>query len=40
VDLSYFLFWKIIPFGGFIFDSFPAFVHASMVFGTALVALV
>jgi high-affinity Fe2+/Pb2+ permease len=35
-----FPFWKVIHSVGSIFDSFPGRVHASMVFGTALVALV
>jgi hypothetical protein len=35
-----FPFWKLIHSVGSIFDSFPGRVHASMVFGTALVALV
>lgn len=35
-----FPFWKVIHSVGTIFDSFPGRVHASMVFGTALIALV
>lgn len=35
-----FPFWKIIHSVGSIFDSFPGRVHASMVFGVALIALV
>lgn len=35
-----FPFWKIIHSVGTIFDSFPGRVHASMVFGVALIALV
>lgn len=35
-----FPFWKVIHSVGSIFDSFPGRVHASMVFGVALIALV
>lgn len=35
-----FPFWKVIHSVGAIFDSFPGRVHASMVFGVALIALV
>ncbi len=35
-----FPFWKVIHSVGAIFDSFPGRIHASMVFGTALIALV
>ena len=35
-----FPFWKVIHSVGTIFDSFPGRVHASMVFGVALIALV
>ena len=38
--LIIFPFWKIIHFIGKIFDSFPGRIHASMVFGVALIALV
>lgn len=35
-----FPFWKAILYVSKIFDSFPGRIHASMVFGTALIALV
>lgn len=35
-----FPFWKIVHSVGAIFDSFPGRVHASMVFGVALIVLV
>jgi len=35
-----FPFWKVIHSVGSIFDSFPGRIHASMVFGVALIALV
>lgn len=38
--LIIFPFWKILQYVGRIFDSFPGRIHASMVFGIALIALV